>query len=92
MKVTLNLDRDAMDAVERFSREQFISKNNAASELIRRGSRRRQVTHIVNGLHVISARPAAKNFTFARIKEIEEEMDLEYVRKFTGRKPRKAPR
>ena len=88
MKVTLNLDRDAMEAVERFSREQFISKSNAASELIRRGSRSR----IVNGLHVIAARPGAKKVTFARIKEIEEEMDLEYVRKFTGRKSRKAPR
>lgn len=90
--MTMNLDRDAVDAVERFSREQFISKSNAASELIRRGSRRRLATHIVNGLHVISARPGAKRITFARIKEIEEEMDLEYIRKFTGRKSRKVPR
>jgi len=92
MKVTLNLDDDALDAMRQFSREQSISNGRAASELIRRGFHRPPATHIVNGLRVVSLPPGnkkTKKMTAERIRELEEEMELESALRCLGKKPAK---
>lgn len=83
MRVTINLDDDALEYVDRFSEGSPLSRGRAASELIRRGYNRPLVTHMVNGLHVVTVHPGSPKVTSERIREIEEREEVERARKFS---------
>ncbi|HEX5234902.1 MAG TPA: hypothetical protein VFW25_06175 [Silvibacterium sp.] len=82
MRVTINLDDDALEYVDLFAQGRRMSRGRAVSELVRRGYNRPLVTHMVNGLHVITVPPDSPRVTLERIKEAEEKDDIEYARKF----------
>ena len=81
MRVTINLDDDALEYLDQFANGRPMSRGRAASELIRRGFNRPLVTHMVNGLHVVTVPPGSPTITSERIRELEEEGELERVRK-----------
>jgi len=81
MRVTINLDDDALQYLDQFANGRPMSRGRAASELIRRGFNRPLVTHMVNGLHVVTVPPGSPTITSERIRELEEEGELERVRK-----------
>lgn len=83
MRVTINLDDDALHYVDQFAQDRPMSRGRAASELIRRGYNRPLVTHMVNGLHVVTVPPGSPKITPEHIREIEETEEVERARKFS---------
>lgn len=83
MRVTINLDDDALKYVDQFAQGRPVSRGRAASELIRRGYNRPLVTHMVNGLHVVTVPPDSPKVTPEHIREIEEKEEVEQARKFS---------
>lgn len=81
--MTINLDDDALKYVDQFAQERPISRGRAASELIRRGYNRPLVTHMVNGLHVVTVPPGSPKVTPEHIREVEEREEVERARKFS---------
>lgn len=81
MRVTINLDDDALEYVDQFAQGRPMSRGRAASELIRRGYNRPLVTHEVNGLHVVTVPPGSPMIDPARARELEEEEEIERARK-----------
>lgn len=81
MRVTINLDDDALQYLEQFAHGSTMSRGRAASELIRRGYNRPLVTHMVNGLHVVTIPPGSPMVDPARARDLEEEDELERVRR-----------
>lgn len=81
MRVTINLDDDALEFIDQFANGRPMSRGRAASELIRRGFNRPLVTHMVNGLHVVTVPPGSPKITSERIRELEEDGELERARK-----------
>jgi hypothetical protein len=84
MRVTVNLDDDALKYVDQFAQDRPMSRGRAISELIRRGYDRPLVTHEVHGLHIVTVPPGSPMVDPTRIRELEEEEELERARK--GRK------
>ena len=80
MRVTINLDDDALKYVDQFARERPVSRGRAASELIRRGALRPAPTHIVNGLRVFSGSKGGARVTAQRVRDLDSEQDLDKVR------------
>lgn len=80
MRVTINLDDDALKYVDEFAQERPVSRGRAASELIRRGALRPAPTHIVNGLRVFSSSKGASRVTAQRVRDLDSEQDLDKVR------------
>lgn len=83
MRVTINLDDDALQFLDQFAQDRPMSRGRAASELIRRGYNRPLVTHVVNGLHVVTVPPGSPKITSEHIREIEEREEVERARKFS---------
>lgn len=83
MRVTINLDDDALQFIDQFNKGRRMSRGRAASELIRRGFNRPLTTHIVNGLHVVTLATGSPKITAERIREIEEKEEIERARKFS---------
>lgn len=83
MRVTINLDEDALEYLEQFAQGRTMSRGRAASELIRRGYNRPLVTHMVNGLHVVTVPPGSPKVTSEHIREVEESGEAERARKFS---------
>lgn len=81
MRVTINLDDDALEYVDQFAQDRPMSRGRAASELIRRGYMRPLVTHEVNGLHVVTIPPGSPKIDPTRARDLEEEDELERVRR-----------
>jgi hypothetical protein len=80
MRVTINLDDDALEYLDRFAQERPVSRGRAASELIRRGYTRPAPTHIVNGLRVFSGSKGGTRVTAQRVRDLDSEQDLDKVR------------
>lgn len=83
MRVTINLDEDALKYVDQFTQERPMSRGRAASELIRRGYMRPLVTHEVNGLHVVTISPGSPMIDPDRARRLEEEDELERARELS---------
>lgn len=83
MRVTINLDDDALEYLDQFAQDPHVSRGRAASELIRRGYNRPLVTHMVNGLHVVTVPPGSRMVTPEHIREVEEREEVERARKFS---------
>lgn len=83
MRVTINLDDDALKYLEQFADGSTMSRGRAASELIRRGYNRPLVTHVVNGLHVVTVPPGSPKITPEHIRDIEEKEEVARARKFS---------
>lgn len=83
MRVTINLDDDALEFLDQFTKGRRMSRGRAASELIRRGFNRPLTTHIVNGLHVVTIPPGSPKITGEHIREVEEKEEIEHARKFS---------
>jgi hypothetical protein len=81
MRVTINLDDDALEYVNQFAQGRPMSRGRAASELIRRGYNRPLVTHMVNGLHVVTVPPGSPMIDPSRARELEEEEEIERARR-----------
>lgn len=79
--MTVNLDDDALEYVDKFTQERPMSRGRAASELIRRGFNRPLVTHEVHGLHIVTVPPGSPMIDPMRARELEEEEELERARK-----------
>lgn len=80
MRVTINLDDDALKFVDQFTQERPMSRGRAASELIRRGALRPAPTHVVNGLRVFSSAKGSPRVTAQRVRDLDSEQDMEKVR------------
>lgn len=80
MRVTINLDDDALEFVDQFTRERSMSRGRAASELIKRGAVRPAPTHLVNGLRVFSGSRGVNRVNAQRVRDLESEQDLDKVR------------
>ena len=76
MRVTINLDDDALKYVDQFAQERPMSRGRAASELIRRGFNRPAPTHIVNGLRVFSGSDGKSRVTGEQVRKLDSEQDL----------------
>ena len=76
MRVTINLDDDALKYVDQFAQERPMSRGRAASELIRRGFNRPAPTHIVNGLRVFSGSGGKSRVTGEQVRKLDSEQDL----------------
>lgn len=85
MRVTINLDDDALEYVDQFVGGRPMSRGRAASELIRRGYNRPLVTHMVNGLHVVTMAPDSPKVDPARLNELEEEYYREEAKRKLSR-------
>jgi hypothetical protein len=83
MRVTINLDDDALEYLDRFAQERPISRGRAASELIRRGFAQPLITHEVNGLHVVTVPSGSPMIDPARARDLEEQEELDRARKFS---------
>lgn len=83
MRVTINLDDDALHFIDQFTKGRRMSRGRAASELIRRGFNRPLATHLVNGLHVVTLPPGSPKITAEHIRDIEEKEEIEQARKFS---------
>lgn len=81
--MTINLDDDALEYLDRFAQERPVSRGRAASELIRRGYNRPLVTHMVNGMHVVTVASGSPKVTPEHIREIEEKEEVDRARKFS---------
>lgn len=82
MRVTINLDDDALRYADQFAQERPMSRGRAISELIRRGFNRPLVTHEVSGLHIVTVPPGSPMIDPTRARDLEEEEELERARKF----------
>lgn len=80
MRVTINLDDDALQYVDQFAQGRPMSRGRAASELIRRGISRPAPTHVKNGLRVFSGSKQAHRVTAQRVRDLDSEQDLDKVR------------
>ena len=80
MRVTINLDDDALEFIDQFTKGRPMSRGRAASELIRRGFRRSAPTHTVNGLRVFSGSGGKSRVTAERVRKLDSEQDLGKVR------------
>jgi metal-responsive CopG/Arc/MetJ family transcriptional regulator len=80
MRVTINLDDDVLEYLDRFSQGRPMSRGRAASELIRRGIARPAPTHLVNGLRVFSASKGALKITTEHVRSLDSEQDLDEAR------------
>jgi hypothetical protein len=80
MRVTINLDDDALRYVDQFTQDRPMSRGHAVSELIRRGYNRAAPTHIVNGLRVFSGSKGGTRVTAQRVRDLDSEQDLDKVR------------
>lgn len=80
MRVTINLDDDALKYVDQFAQDRPMSRGRAASELIRRGFVRPAPTHTVNGLRVFSGSGGKSRVTSERVRKLDNEQDLGKVR------------
>lgn len=74
MRTTLSLEDDAIQSLKTYAEKHHLSLGQAASELIRRGSRFQLGTRKVNGLPVFEA-PA--DFPRITAKEVRQLLDEE---------------
>jgi hypothetical protein len=74
MRTTLSLEDDAIESLKAYAQKRHLSLGQAASELIRRGSRFQLGTRKVNGLPVFEA-PA--DFPRITAKEVRQLLDEE---------------
>lgn len=80
MRVTINLDDDALARLDQFAQERPMSRGRAASELIRRGFSRPAPTHVVNGLRVFSGSQGKSRISAELVRKLDSEQDLDKVR------------
>lgn len=80
MRVTINLDDDALQFLDQFAQDRPMSRGRAASELIRRGASRPAPTHVENGLRVFSVSTGATRVNAQRVRDLDSEQDVEKVR------------
>ncbi len=73
MRTTLSLDDDAMEAVQAYARANRLSMGQAASELIRRGSRYQLGIGKLNGFPVFDAPNGFPAITARRVRELLDE-------------------
>jgi hypothetical protein len=73
MRTTLTLEDDAIASVHKYAEAHRLSLGKAASELIRRGSRYRLGTRIVNGLPVVDVPDDFPVITNAQVRELMEQ-------------------
>ncbi|HLN03307.1 MAG TPA: hypothetical protein VK335_28705 [Bryobacteraceae bacterium] len=70
MRTTLSLDDDAIESVKTYAQNHHLSLGQAASELIRRGSRYQLGTRKVNGLPVFDAPGDFPRVTTRGVREL----------------------
>lgn len=80
MRVTVNLDDDALKYVDQFAQDRPMSRGRAISELIRRGASRPAPTHMINGFRVFSGSKRATRVNAQRVRDLDSEQDLDKVR------------
>lgn len=80
MRVTINLDDDALRYLDQFVQDRPMSRGRAASELIRRGVSRPAPTEMVNGLRVFSGSRGANRPNAQLVRDLDSEQDLDKVR------------
>jgi hypothetical protein len=73
MRTTISLDDDAVEAVKAYGRGQGLSLGQAASELIRRGSRYQIPVRKVDGLPVFDAPAGFPQVTTAQVRRLMDE-------------------
>ncbi len=80
MRVTINLDDDALKYIDLFTQGRPMSRGRAISELIRRGASRPAPTEIVNGLRVFSGSRRTSRPNAKIVHDLDSEQDLDKVR------------
>lgn len=80
MRVTINLDDDALRYVEQFAQDRPMSRGRAVSELIKRGALRPAPTHMVNGFRIFSGSKRVTRVNAQRVRDLDSEQDLDKVR------------
>jgi hypothetical protein len=73
MRVTLNLDDDAVKLLRKYSRTHSLPLGKAASELIRRGWEASVQTEMVNGFFRVVLPKGSKKITSERVKQLLED-------------------
>jgi hypothetical protein len=89
MRISVNLKSDEAKLITSFAQSNRMTRDKAVAHFLRAGLRNLPKTHIKNGLHVVSIPPGRKPtyITAERIREIEDEMDLEDVMRCLGKEP-----
>lgn len=80
MRVTINLDDDALAYIDQFAQGRPMSRGRAASELIRRGVSRPAPTHLADGLRIFSSSKHGSRVTAQHVRDLDSEQDLDKVR------------
>lgn len=80
MRVTINLDDDALKYIDQFTEGRSMSRGRAISELIKRGASRPAPTHMINGFRVFSGSNRATRVNSQRVRDLDSEQDLDKVR------------
>ena len=73
MRTTLSLEDDAIECMKTFAQDHQLSLGQAASELIRRGSRYQLGTRKMNGLPVFDVPREFPRVTTAGVRELLDE-------------------
>ena len=73
MRVTLNLDDDAVKLLREYSKTHSLSLGKAASELIRRGWEAPLRTEMVNGFFRVVLPKGGRKITSERVKQLLED-------------------
>lgn len=70
MRVTLNLDDDALREAKRYAQARSIGLGRAVSDLVRRGLNAPIQTKTVNGIHVVVLPADSPKATSALVREL----------------------
>jgi hypothetical protein len=73
MKITLDLQDDALKEIRSYAKRRGLSLGMAASELVRRGARYKVGTRKVNGLAVFDVPDDFPVITIRRVQELANE-------------------
>jgi len=71
MRTTLTLDDDVAELAKQYAKSRSIGLGKAVSELVRRGTRRKLATRVVNGLTVFDLPPDSPPVTTELVKRLE---------------------
>ena len=72
MRITLNLDDNAIEVLRQYSQTHSLTLGKAASELVRKGAACATPTRIVNGFVVFDIPPGGRKISSERVKELLE--------------------
>lgn len=82
MRITLNLDDDALEMVRGYAARHYLTLGKAVSDLVGRALLLRMRTRTVNGVAVVDLSPDSPRITTRRVKGLESEADADILRKF----------